>query len=366
MLWLLVRLSVSSASVSGTTLKVEGGGVFSSAQSIDRNTVVGVCNDACQPKITKIYVSSGGTSKIASIGDDTFTLFTNVAGIEFDWSSLGPLFSIGANAFKGLSKAVITTSIPPLTNIGADCFSGCSSLTQIELSNAIPVGANAFSGCSSLVTFTSPVVELDDCRSLIKDTGLSACPLRNLNLAKLKAIDSTLFSNIFTLEDIDISTVTDVPDNAFKDFVNLITFKNFKYVKTIGDYAFSNCRKLEYSDKLTSVTRIGSYAFQNCESLVYDGFYLNTNDIGEGAFCGCSRIVGFEFASHDVPAIAARVFQGCTSLSILYIYGYIIDDRGFPTGLQTIGDYAFENVPLPTAEFPNKITYIGNGAFMNC
>ena len=127
-------------------------------------------------------------------------------------------------------------------------------------------------------------------------------------------------------------TVTDIGSWAF-DGCPLTTLSLGKNIKTIGDYAFHDCRNLKNVTIPQSVTSIGKHAFDGCHSL--DSLAIN------GA----------------IESMGKQAFDGCISLKTLKL----------GENIKTIGNYAFRNcISLTNVTIPEKVTTIGPGTFSWC
>lgn len=61
-------------------------------------------------------------------------------------------------------------------------------------------------------------------------------------------------------------------------------------VRTIGAYAFAECRSLEYVKMPQSLVTIGDYAFYNCHALKETDLHSHLKSMGYGAFKNCSEL----------------------------------------------------------------------------
>ena len=104
-------------------------------------------------------------------------------------------------------------------------------------------------------------------------------------------------------------------------------------MKSIGDWAFSNCSGLTSVTIGNSVTSIGNYAFYNCSGLTSVTIPNSVESIGYAAFYGCSGLTSVTIGN-SVTSIGGEAFNGCRGLTSV-----------------TIG---------------NSVTSIGISAFRNC
>ena len=141
-------------------------------------------------------------------------------------------------------------------------------------------------------------------------------------------------------------------------------------VETIGSYAFDGCVSLKNVNGTADgelnipnkVKTVSSYAFRNC-TLITKVDLGTASVIGESAFAGCSGIT--EVTGGELTKINASAFSGCSSITKFNSSN--ADEIIIPSGVTSIGDYAFKNVSLVTKiVVPDTVTSIGLGAFQGC
>lgn len=135
----------------------------------------------------------------------------------------------------------------------------------------------------------------------------------------------------------DLIGVTQIPNYAFQNCIDLASVEFSSILQTIGSYAFYGCRSLTSIDfgENSQLTSIGTSAFNNCRGLTSINLSNCTNltSIGSSAFSDC---------------------RGLTSIT-------------FPSSLGTIGDYAFYRCEgLTSITLPSSLTSIGAYAFRSC
>ena len=147
--------------------------------------------------------------------------------------------------YKGLPIETVDLSHTGFTEVTASMFEGCTSLRSVNLDNGkiTKIDKNAFSGCTNLQEVTLP---------------------KTLNTCNAYA-----FQNCTSLESIDFSqtalanlTATTVASYIFAGCTMLSDVKLPAKCKTIGQYAFLDCKSLTSFD-FSNITGIGKYAFQN-------------------------------------------------------------------------------------------------------
>ncbi|MCR5659729.1 MAG: leucine-rich repeat protein [Bacteroidales bacterium] len=155
-------------------------------------------------------------------------------------------------------------------------------------------------------------------------------------------------------------------------------------VKSIGDFAFSNCSGLTGNLTIpSSVTTIGDYAFNRCSGFTGNLTIPNSvTTIGDYAFDFCSGFTGSLTIPSSVTTIGYRTFDECSGFTALTIpntvtkidYGAFWNCSGFtgaltiPNSVTTIGNIAFSGCSGFTGSLtiPNSVATIGNNAFLGC
>lgn len=168
---------------------------------------------------------------------------------------------------------------------------------------------------------------------------------------------------------------------------------------TIREGAFNGCsiRSIRFNSKLTilgsysfaytdvsevtvpaSVTTLGDGVFAFCESLTKATVKCATASIPNGFFDGCTALTTVSIPS-SVTSIGIWAFSKCTSLKSIALpaglkkidqtafYEAGLESITFPTGIQTLGEEAFGNIPgLKEVTIPATMTSIGAYCFDGC
>ena len=124
---------------------------------------------------------------------------------------------------------------------------------------------------------------------------------------------------------------------------------------SIGEGAFSGCKRTSGVSIPLGVTEIGDYAFYWCKELTDVELPSGVTSIGEYALAGC----GFsDIAIPDsITSIGYRAFSNCEKLTSISI----------PGSVTSIGASAFTNCSdLNSVIIPDSVTSIGYAAFYNC
>ena len=314
---------------------------------------------------------------VTSIGSSAFRDCSNLTNIEIPSS----VTSIGEDAFSGTpwltnlqktSYGIATASdgqtkfvidVPTditddklvMTNvkvIAGGAFSLCSNLTSIEIPSSVTsIGDSAFRYCNKLENITVDPNYANYCND---EYGVL------FNKDKTELIQYPVGSNTRTQYTIP-SSVTSIGNHAFNscDALGTVTFEEDSQLKSIGEWAFSNCSKLTSIDIPSSVTNIGSYAFGFCDALetVTFGEDSQLKSIGYSAFFDCFKLTSIEIPSNVTTSIGDGAFSGCFSLTSIEI----------PSSVTSIGDSAFSGCDnLTSIEIPSSVTSIGDSAFNNC
>ena len=355
-------------------------------------------------EITKVVVGD-----ITSIGTYAFSGCENIT--QFNSNTDGQLIipsgvtTIGEYAFQNLSS--ITKIVVPdtVTEIGNGAFKGCSALEDIT----IPfIGKTVDSSASAEAAFgyifgkyasewsstsskpTGTIYQGWECYSSSYLT--SGTMGRNYSYKSYYRADYYYIPT--TIKSVTITQDTTIPYGAFHncDFIESITLPTT--ITSVGSYAFMNCDGLTAMSLGTKLTSIGTNAFEGCINLATISIPNTVESIGSYAFNGCvalkrmnSTTDGVISLPASVTAISSYAFQGCTSITkmvvgdIASIGAYALSgcenitqfnsntngELIIPSGVKTIGEYAFQNLASITkVVVPDTVTEIGEGAFKGC
>ena len=177
------------------------------------------------------------------------------------------------------------------------------------------------------------------------------------------------------------STVKSIGDYAFSNCSGLTNLTLSEGVAIIGDYAFYNCSGLTSATIPGSVKSIGVNAFYDCSGLTSVTIGNGVTSIGDGAFFYCSGLTSVTIPN-SVISIGNSAFYDCSGLTSVKMSSGVasIGDHAFcgcsgltgaltiPSGVVSIGSYAFYDCSGLTGALtiPRGVTRIGSYAFCGC
>lgn len=143
-------------------------------------------------------------------------------------------------------------------------------------------------------------------------------------------------------------------------------FEGFGFMKTvslpstllmIGEYAFTDCKKLEEVIVPPSVRKIEKGVFNACVSLKKVVLPEGMLDIGDNSFFCCTALEELRIPE-SVNSIGENAFEGCSSLKRLYAHQNIkfIDDNAFSYCPQLVV-HCYENSYIHKYCMQNKIKF---------
>lgn len=145
----------------------------------------------------------------------------------------------------------------------------------------------------------------------------------------------------------------------FGDATNYFSFDEFRFFTGIGEIPnnqFKNWIQLKSISLPINVQSIGWAAFYGCSSLVSLVIPDNVSSIDCYSFYGCSHLVSITLPS-NITRIRQSSFENCVSLTKIMI----------PEGVTKIESSVFEGCSgLTSISIPSSVNIIGFNAFYNC
>ena len=126
-----------------------------------------------------------------------------------------------------------------------------------------------------------------------------------------------------------LSYVKTVP-KRYLNASNITSIEIPNNITSIGDLAFSDCRRLESITIPNSVIKIGKWAFSDCVSLTSIELPDNLTDIGDSAFFDCKGLTSVTVPD-KVTSIDSWAFCSCKNLTSITI----------PSSLKNLGGCVF-------------------------
>ncbi len=151
-------------------------------------------------------------------------------------------------------------------------------------------------------------------------------------------------------------TVKTIGNDAFSYCKKLNKINLPKIIKSIGEKAFSNCKSLKSIKLPYSLKTIHYGTFEDCINLKTVKFNKKLKEIGESAFFNCEKLTEVNLPS-SLTTIEDSAFLNCYSLEKVTMRG----------DLRTINDSSFMRCKkLSKVKLSRKIQEIKSWAFMSC
>ena len=304
---------------------------------------------------------------LRSIGENAFQACTNMGANLYLPSTLE---SIGSNAFRGdYNIQYVVLESPTAPTLGEDVFAGCDYLFDIDLNaHGTRQEMQQWQAYVDALGLPCRVWRAQDPTAQSPEKG--AYQYENCVLTEYTGTRTRIHPHLTVSKE----PVVGLGDGVFKDSQTIEYFSvahNDEFT-TIGAEAFMNS-SLRDVDLFDSVTTIGARAFANCAQLEALTLPDSLTTIGEGALDGLTGLKKLVIQC-DPAIIPAGVFANLPALSDVTVEAGAIPARMFEgsgvtaltlgAGVTEIGESAFANTALKTAEMKNVAT-IGAGAFAN-
>ena len=315
-------------------------------------------------------------ASVTEIGDNAFRYCRLLETVEFAQGSV--LTTLGDYAFSycfslesislpdslknageyalAYNSSVTSVYLPAITYsdeyTAKDLLAYNTSLVDLTFSNDLTwLPADMLYGSSALEEVTLPAA-LGTGEETYKSNGPFYRPfyssgVKKVNLNGVKVIPDYLFyasSGSTKLEDVDLSGVTEIGNNAFYGCA-LLKSVDLSSVIEIGNYAFQGCALFEEAD-LSAATSIGNSAFNGAASLKRITLNNELTSLGNSAFNNCSSL-----ATIDVyDASGTKTTHNEAGVATL------------PDALTSIGSSCFKNTAFREITIPRGITKLPTSA----
>ena len=307
-------------------------------------------------------------STLTSIGANAFNGCTNLQKIEIPDSCV----AIGMNAFKSCFNVLSVTLGSGLNQIGKDAFSDLLYCEQITVrtdkirTDASVIGIDYREIFGNLGTMTGGI-------TVTYADGLGTADFKVFDDKKVTKIvlgaDIEALKNADCLTALDKIELSEGNNNYYLENGALYTKKHILALVPRTAEAFTipeTCKGIGenalYGTAISTISvpgkvkTIGAYAFANCKSLKSVTLNKGTEELGEGAFSNCDKL-RFIFTPTNLDSIGDNAFKNCNKLSSV-----ILNDE-----LRHIGVSAFAECPvLRGIVIPEHVETIGDRAFADC
>lgn len=280
----------------------------------------------CCTEIAALTFENG----VEFIGDEAFYYCTDIEELIIPDS----VTEMGYAAFGNCLSLETVKISNGITMLLSGEFSFCESLKEIEFPSDLErIGRTCFRGCEALMELVIPesVKQIDDyafesCSNLKKITVLAT----DINLDKNAFYDCDSITTVIcpasalpafnspALLTVEVTSGTEIPNNALHYCNTLLSVSLPETVTTIGQYAFAGCEKLEELKLPDSVSYIGYCAFASCSSLSFDSIPKNLTYIGKEAFYN-TNLEGTLVISNKITYIGQLAFGYCGNIDKLVI-----------------------------------------------
>lgn len=319
----------------------------SSLEKIDFEKMISV--DAAAFKNSSVSGEVEFTNKLISISQSAFYGCENITAVDFSAITNISITKVAAHMFYGCSNLESVELADSMAAIDANAFNGCAKLTSFDFvknSSVVELGNNSFANCKMLDNIT-----ISD-RFVPRGTSIfDGCEITTMTLSKLfyndgyavnsftswygdlsetletltlngtvSTINKEYFKNYSALKTLDMSTVVEIKNNAFKGCTNL------------ENIAFSTDDEFN-GDNINIAAFVDTKWYSNLENSQYDFTVLNDSLV----YVKNSVAGEFEIAP-TVKFVCKNVFAGKTGITSVVI----------PESVQEIHYTAFKNSSVKT------------------
>lgn len=310
-------------------------------------------------------LSYGVYSDIVITFDENSEVFTTVDGVTYTADMTRVVYC-------DPNKAGAYVMPDTVTEIAPGAFKSCTELTNVTLSSKVTTIAYAtFADCTALKTMVLPqALTSIDPYALANTSSLEGIELpetlefigegafRRSGLPAVTIPDSTVAIDYAAFCESGVATLNlgnglkAIESKAFygTPIKELVLPDSLEYM---GPMVFSNCDSLESVTLNTTLESISYGAFAGCQALSAIVIPENILYIEETAFSECVNLTDVDIKNPEVY-IGYGAFWNCglTELDL--------------SNITQMDDLAFAGNKMTQIVFPNSVTRVAYGSFMNC
>ena len=364
---------IGASAFAGTSLAV-----------LDTGAVTEIAKNAfADTDLTKITIGAA----LENIGYNAFANNDSLAELVWNATSAETIYeqssaSLVRAIFNGCGKLATVTVGDNVESLPDYFLPNNTQVTKIDLPAGIEsVGDSAFNGCTALAKISNA----DDLKTIgqdaFTDTPWFTAYLKQDGLIYLGSILYVYNGDMPADTQITVKEgTTAIANGAFNKQSNLTSVVLPNGLTSIGDRAFAGTSLTQVTIP-ASVTDIGSEAFNDAKKLASVTFKEGLKTIGDSAFDGCS-LLNTVALPNSLTKLGKSAFlyagrDAATADGTLTIGGGLteIPERAFmgmsktggavaiPSGIVSIGTYAFYNTGFSSVSIPDGVTTIGASAF---
>ena len=244
--------------------------------------------------LTKIVVPAViDGKKVSVLGESALATLAKLEEVVLS----GYIVQIDPYAFRDCTALKTIKMTETTTVIGEGVFQNCSALTNTDfLHNKVTsLGSRVFEGCSAMTSAVLP----DSIKSIGSFAFLNCKVLAEVKFpAGLTAIPERMFQSCLKLN----NTVGDegivIPST----------------VKTIGNFAFFECKQTTSIKLPEGLEKIGKNAFDNCQRVAEFVIPNTVTSIGDNAFNSCTRLKAVTLPAVAEVKVGTKIFDNSKNI----------------------------------------------------
>lgn len=368
---------------------------------------------------------NAASTLLQHLGDQAFEKCSSLPEINIahTLTYLGTRAFADCKALKSIHYCEDSAYTGVLETINKEAFLNCESLESIYIPVSLTRSCyDAFKGCKGLLTTTYYGTQEMWTSRIIFENGY-ANPLSGSNSAESKFCVNGLKISLNTY---DSGSTTKINDYVFFGYAGLSSILITPTVTEVGKAAFAYCTDLQSTSGFTGLTAFSESMFEGCSKLYSISIPANIKSLGRNCFKNCTGL-GTLAIPDTVTEMLDGVLFGCVNMKDVripfvgrtaashdsyegvlgYIFGYYTDGQTpendvngnpvsathqytdgsgkkyyyyLPETLKKVtitqgnvngGKYwvptsGFQNTNMTAVELPNRISKLGDKAFMGC